>query len=82
MPAIPEDWIDISWKNDSCPSFQTHGGKIIVYADYPDPMDRDHPETTRFTAVFKPNENNHADFKYCDTDDWNEILAFVKEHSS
>ena len=70
MPAIPADWRDISWHNDSCPSFETPCG-AIVFVDCEDPASREVQGGARFTAM-------RDDAVICESDDWSEILDAVK----
>lgn len=70
MPAIPAGWVDQSWHNDACPSFDTGTG-MLVSVDYAERADREIEEGERFVVMA-------AD---CDvllaTDDWAVVLAFV-----
>lgn len=72
MPAIPADWQDESWHNDSCPSFYAPGKGVRVFVDYADPDLRDIPDMPRFSVHRVP----------CGTvlfqgDDWQGVLAFL-----
>jgi hypothetical protein len=69
LPLIPKDWMDISWCNDVCPSWQSNGYEIFV--NFKNPDDR---ETGGFRfSVF---DMTTSEF-YLSTDDWNEVLTFV-----
>lgn len=78
--AIPVDWKDRSWGNDTCPCWEagtTPDGKaVLVYIDYADPVDREFEDTPRFTV--------RRDGEGCDlldddalTDDWSTVLITV-----
>lgn len=76
MPAIPADWTDASWHNDSCPCFNTGKG-VVVFVDFADIDLREIPETgDRFSVHADPEIHNHNDVLMA-TDDWNEVLTFV-----
>jgi hypothetical protein len=70
LPFIPKDWMDISWRNDVCPSWQSNGYQIFVNFENPD--DREYSGGFRF-SVF---DMTTSEF-YLSTDDWNEVLTFV-----
>ena len=70
LPAIPEGWVDTSWRHDVCPSWQSNGYQIFVNFENPD--DREYSGGERFLASdITTNE------VYLMTDDWNEVLTFV-----
>lgn len=76
LPAIPEGWTDNSWHNNACPSFNTGRGHI-VFVDFADPADRDNgPEIKRFSVQVDP-EIANVDDPLLDTDDWQEVIAFL-----
>lgn len=60
--AIPSDlqssaWEDVSWKNDTCPSFwsvaaNANGVRVCVWTDYPNPMDREDSTLPRFGVSY------------------------------
>lgn len=71
MPAIPENWKDISWHNDSCPSFEC--GELLIFVDYADPEKREVATPFRFVVVNDPMAE-----AILETDDWAEVLAAVE----
>lgn len=75
LPVIPEGWTDASWHNDTCPCFNANNGKI-VFIDYADTSLREWPEGPRFTVQADPEVADHNDVLF-DSDDWNDVLAFV-----
>ena len=70
LPAIPERWVDISWCNDVCPSWQAYGYQIFV--DFANPDDRE-LGGERFSVC-------DIEFGDCllSTDNWAEVLEYVK----
>jgi len=56
---LPEGWIDTSWHNDACPSFEKVFGdvKFRIYCDYKDMEARENPSWTRF-GVYVEDEVN------------------------
>jgi len=73
MPEIPENWTDISWHNDSCPSFEC--GKLRIYVDYANPESREVATPFRFGVTADDNDGNGVSL--LDSDDWTEVLTFV-----
>lgn len=72
LPAIPAPWADISWHNDTCPSFEPVEG-VSVFIDFATPEDREVPDRPRYT-VYSPGEDDVVGYH---TDDWTEVLAHV-----
>jgi len=75
LPAIPEEWVDISWHNDACPSFKTTCDRI-VFIDYPNKKDREIPTTTRFT-VTAATEDDESMVLFM-SDDWAKVIEFIE----
>lgn len=48
IPAIPEGFEDVSWHNDSCPSFLNEAAGLIIFVEREDPEEREFTEVTRF----------------------------------
>lgn len=78
LPPLPEGWQDMSWANDACPCFGF--GDLIIFIDFPEAKDREFPETKRFSVMRSP-ELAERDGTRLDSDDWSEVLAFVKERA-
>ncbi len=75
LPAIPSHWVDTSWHNDVCPSFQV-SPDVSVFVDYADASLREADGRQRFTVCSMDGEGGHlADGVYLDTDDWQGALA-------
>lgn len=80
LPAIPGNWVDVSWHNDTCPSFEAiknDGGAVYVFVDFPDSADREFPETKRYSIVSAPHMRDTETL--LDTDDWAAVLAKVAD---
>ena len=50
MPPLPKCWVDVSWPNDSCPSFESESLHAVLYVDYVDTAKREFPEMPRFSV--------------------------------
>jgi len=74
MPAIPSAWLDTSWHNDSCPSFQC--GALRIFVDYANAEDREVPEAPRYSVHLW--EGDYP--ALLATDDWQAVLDFVVAH--
>jgi len=46
---VPEGWVNISYKNDVCPSFYYKGYQIFV--NHPDPKEREIEDSFRFAVI-------------------------------
>ena len=57
--TFPEGWVDTSWHNDACPSFQKVFGDVTfrIYCDYKDIEARENPSWTRF-GIYVEDEVN------------------------
>ena len=48
-------WEDVSWHNDTCPSFECSG--VVIWVDYVDPMLREYPDAPgRFAVMTRHND--------------------------
>ena len=76
MPAIPAGWIDTSWHNDTCPSFQVGENGPQVYVDYLNPARREIEGCPRFTVIVY-DENDEQMPPLLETDDWSAVLQLL-----
>ncbi|HJP68162.1 MAG TPA: hypothetical protein VJ846_04600 [Sphingomicrobium sp.] len=81
LPALPQGFVDTSWRNDACPSFTNEVRRVQVFVDYADPMEREcGPEARRF-SLFTLDE--HGDTTYiCNTNEWSDMLALIEQHGA
>jgi hypothetical protein len=77
---IPEGFADCSYHNDVCPRFEKDlpdGRYLIIWVDFADPKEREYSNCHRFAV-----DLHEVNADYLDTlfrsDDWNEIVNFVK----
>ncbi|MCB0252141.1 MAG: hypothetical protein KDI55_00245 [Anaerolineae bacterium] len=76
LPQIPDAWIDASWKNDACPSFNTPNG-LQVFVDFKDPSKREMPEISdRFFVCLCHDKFGSNDVIFT-TDEWMGVIHFV-----
>lgn len=84
MPAIPAEWIDVSWHNDTCPRFNimtdeagsnfTH---MYIWIEYPNPNEREMgPDSPRF-IVWVYNEASSTDQVLLTTNEWADVIAYL-----
>ena len=74
---IPKHWQNLSYHNDTCPSFGVHGLQIFVC----DCETRDQEGLTNKYCVHLASEYGEHDCKILvDTNDWNEVLKFVNNY--
>lgn len=69
LPTIPSDWIDTSWRNDVCPSWQF--GEYQIFINYANPDDR---ETGGDRYCVNDTESGDC---FLITDDWDDVLEYV-----
>jgi hypothetical protein len=76
LPSLWE-WADVSWHNDTCPSFKR--GFQLVWTDYPDPREREDFGGRRFILCRLDDEGCLPvdGATLIETDDWAEVLALL-----
>lgn len=72
LPTIPTGFVDQSWRNDTCPSWQQ--GDLWLFIDYAAPCLREMAETPRYSLQRRTDEGDQF---IADTDDWQEILRHL-----
>jgi hypothetical protein len=80
---IPEGFVDCSWENEPCPSFQNKELELILYVDYADPDQREFADSERFSLVETANgmftENND---QLINTNEWDKILLEIENRKA
>jgi hypothetical protein len=76
--TLPEGWVDVSWHNDACPSFQKAFGNVTfrIFCDYKDPDQREMQGAMRF-VIYIEDEVNYVCIGQTDT--IKEALDLVNE---
>ena len=75
LPPIPDGWQEMSWHNDTAPSFgimhpDDNRPLLQVYVDYPDPTMREFPDTDyRYVLIVGDSRDVTT------SNDWDTILA-------
>jgi hypothetical protein len=80
MPAIPEGFEDVSWHNDSCPSFVNEAAGLILFVDFADVSLREFQgEETgpRFNLAYW--DEGCGPESLCEGDDWTQIEAYLAD---
>jgi len=72
LPVIPSNWVDTSWRNDACPSFDTQTG-YRVFIDYANQSDREFNQSLRFSVH---TNTDHVAVAF-ESDDWSAVLVFL-----
>jgi hypothetical protein len=75
MPAIPAGFEDVSWHNDSCPSFMNEAAGLILFVDFADTAKREYPETTRFNVNVW--EDGNTGIEVVASDEWQVVLDAI-----
>ena len=78
--AIPGDWVDSSYGNDACPSYETPNGWQI-FIDHSDSDKREMKEMKRFGVIVSRNYGNGLgiDTPTFSSDSFQEILEYVSK---
>ncbi|CCD94659.1 hypothetical protein BRAO375_3660053 [Bradyrhizobium sp. ORS 375] len=75
LPALPAGFVDSSWRNDACPSFDNAALCLRIWCDHPDPSQREFPSNARF-CVSETLPNGESRDLVC-SDDWQLVLDCV-----
>lgn len=78
---VPESWTDVSWGNDSAPSFlvERYGEKWLkVWIDHPDPAKRVAGE--RFALVLIDDEEPDEPEDLFETDNFGELISAIADY--
>lgn len=79
MPADTAAWEDVSWINDTCPSFIC-GRNMAVFIDWPNATQRDFPDAARFTLIPTEDGQFFGGDALLHTDSWPDVLAYIATH--
>lgn len=74
LPDIPADWIDVSWHNDTAPSWKA--GELYVYIDHANAALRECHDMPRFTVMSIGGAENEY---FYHGDEWEAVLKTVSE---
>jgi hypothetical protein len=69
LPDMPERFMDVSWRNDACPSFDLGRG-LHLYCDYPTQEDREYPGGFRYIVM---QDSGESELVLC-TDLFDDVL--------
>lgn len=71
FPALPEGFVDSSWKNDATPSMWMESVDLRIFIEYADPAKREFPENEyRYFVLL-------GEAEALTTNDWAEVLAYI-----
>tara|TARA_R100000353_G_scaffold109500_1_gene78636 strand:- start:656 stop:1045 length:390 start_codon:yes stop_codon:yes gene_type:complete len=73
---IPYEWESVSYSNDLCPSFTHKGLQIFVCDEETKKLEELHSKY----SVIREEDYGHGYDDLLLTDDWNEVLEFVKNY--
>ena len=74
--SIPHEWESICYVNDLCPSFSHRGLQIFVCDEETKKLEELHSKY----SVIREEDYGHGYDDLLLTDDWNEVLEFVKNY--
>jgi hypothetical protein len=72
---IPKKWKDVSYGNDTCPSFEYKGYQIFI--DNEDPSEREIQNGKRF-HIIDTEEYGYGKKPLVETDDFSIVLKYLK----
>jgi hypothetical protein len=79
--AIPSGWKDSSYRNDTCPSWQTDSPvphqRVRVFVDYADRSEREFPDEQRFNAYVE-NDVSGTVHWFFGSDRWEEVTQAAR----
>lgn len=73
---IPEGFKDVSYPNDTCPSWMDEAAGLQLFIDFKDREDREFPEACRF-SLMKLDEHLTHEADLVHTEDWAELLRVL-----
>lgn len=81
LPAdIPDGFEDVTWCNDTCPSFLNEKAGLIIFVDYAAPEDREEPDMPRFSlGAWDGGSTGNA---LALSDNWADIIAAIAAHAA
>ena len=74
---IPKEWKDVSYANDTCPSFECNGYQIFI--DNEDNDEREIKDGYRF-HIIDVDEYGYGKKPRLETNDFSQVLEFVNDH--
>ena len=76
---IPTDWVEVSYGDDTCPSWNYKGYQIFI--DTLDKERSEHPDAPRFSIIYEALYGDHHSFvKSADT--FEEVLQFLQKNDA
>ena len=76
---IPKNWEDVSYSNDTCPSYEVKGLQIFI--DNPNPKEREYQESDSKRFYIIKAKNYGMGYKpLLETDNFFEVLEFVNDN--
>lgn len=75
--AIPDGFVDDSWKNDICPKWYNEDKNLLLFIEYQDIRYRETPDEPRFMLA-QVDSDQEFDKGLIITDDYQEILNYLK----
>ena len=82
LPLIPTDWADVSYSNDTCPSFEAPN-RLVVFVDYLDPAQRECAacgESERFSVLQYLSSGGVQEMLH--SNDWQDVLSYVASYGA
>jgi|LakMenE01Jun11ns_1017448.scaffolds.fasta_scaffold9235343_2 hypothetical protein len=82
MPALPEGWEDISWRNDACPNFVNYKLGVALFVDFAEPEKREIPEYPRFLAypVYEDGTPASDQPAIAESEDFDTVMKIISKY--
>lgn len=78
LPALPAGFVDISNKNDACPSFWHDEKQLKLWVDYAQPEDRENSEALRFSLVLTDAACEEPLIELFETESWDVMEEYLR----
>lgn len=75
VPILGDDWTDISWRNDACPSFRSERAGLVLFVDHPDLAEREFG-ADRY-SLFDADGFDEGGDPLVSSEDWTEVEAAI-----
>jgi hypothetical protein len=77
FPALPQGFVDSTWRNDLSPSMTNQALGLRIWCDYPSRDQREFSDSPRFILVHEQGDAISADI--AQSESWEDILSALEE---
>jgi len=77
LPKLPKGFVETSWHNDACPSWEGSFGRLKLYIDWQEPSQRDTPSSRRFTLCELSIDGDELG-RWVSSDAWEDMQRMIQ----